>query len=44
MQDISREDLEVHIEKLEVATQADQDELLKDFLVQAWPTKTSQDS
>ena len=44
MQDITREDLEVHLEKLAVATQDDLDELLKDVLVAAWPTKIAQDS
>ncbi len=44
MQDINREDLEQHLERIHVATQDDMDELLKDVLVSAWPTKIAQDS
>ncbi|HYF27084.1 MAG TPA: hypothetical protein VD931_15175 [Baekduia sp.] len=43
MNEITREDLELHLEQLATATQEDLDELLKDVLVQAWPTKISQD-
>lgn len=44
MQDITREDLEQHLERIAVASQEDMDELLKDVLVAAWPTKIAQDS
>ena len=44
MQDITRKDLEQHLERIQVATQDDLDELLKDVLVAAWPTKIAQDS
>ena len=44
MQDITREDLAQHLERIAISTQDEMDELLKDVLVTAWPTKIAQDS
>jgi hypothetical protein len=43
MPDMTAEDLAEHLKSLQQATTEDLDELLTDLLVQAWPTKQTQD-
>ncbi len=40
---MTTDDLGEHLERLAGATQSDVDELLTDLLVQAYPTKSTQD-
>jgi hypothetical protein len=42
--EMNAEALAEHLQLLEDATLEDLDELLEDFLVQAWPTKRGQDN
>ena len=44
MPEMNAEALAEHLQLIQDATLEDLDELLEDFLVQAWPTKRGQDN
>jgi hypothetical protein len=43
MPEITAEQLSEHLDRVEVSTQDDKDELLRDLLVHVYPTKVTQD-
>jgi len=43
MPEITAEQLEAHLEEIEMSNQDDKDELLRDLLVHVYPTKVTQD-